>query len=136
MQVVKFKSFLEHLDETVIEGAQVTDCYSKSITLMGCLQYEINVVDFEGVKAGVLFCERKKMELSLFSTLWAKPLSSTFIKEQIDIDEFWFVFVEEEWTRNVRVFDDFIEEHDLRGNYNKIFSMSLVEPTIRHLAEV
>lgn len=145
MNIVNFQKFVERIDprlnkderkEKIIqiaESSQFTECYSENLVLMDCIQYEINIVENNGIKTGVLFCDLNKLKKRSFHPSLYTPFTSDFFREQANIHDFWFVFVEETPHIQFKKFTDFIEEHKLKDYYSKIFLFRFFESTIHQL---
>jgi len=145
MNIENFQKILDRIDPglnkdekrdkmiQIADSSHFMECYSTKLTLLDCVQYEINIVDYDGIKAGILFCDLSKLKKSAFHPSLYTPLSSDFFREQINIEEFWFVFVEETLNAHLKKFTDFIKEHKLSDYYNRIFLFSFFESNIRRL---
>lgn len=145
MNIETFQRLLERIEpelskdekkEKIVQIADMSrfvECYSAPLVLKGCMEYEINIMEHEGVPIGVLFCELQKIKKGSFHPSFYTPFSSDFFREQTNVKDFWFVFVEESTGRNLKQFDDFIEKHSLNVYYNRIFLFSFFESTIHQL---
>src|SRR5690554_546032 len=65
-----------------------TECYNADLTFMGCIEYEINIMEQNGIKKGVLFCDVNKLKKDSFNPWLYTPFSSNFFRSQINIKEF------------------------------------------------
>lgn len=110
-----------------------TECYNADLTFMGCIEYEINIMEQNGIKKGVLFCNVNKLKKDSFNPWLYTPFSSNFFRSQINIKEFWFVFVDETSDKSYQKFIDFAEENNLTDYYSKIFLLSYFDSELHHL---
>ncbi len=145
MNIEAFQRFLERIDPNlskdekkekmiqIADSSHFTECYSAELTLMDCVQYEINIMNYKGSKIGILFCDLKKLSKRAFHPFLYTPFTSDFFREQTNIKEFWFVFVEEALNPSYEKFNDFIEEHKLKDYYSRIFLFRYFESNILQL---
>lgn len=145
MNIEAFQKLLERIDPElskdekkdkiiqIADSSHFMECYSTKLILMDGLQYEINLVEQNGKKTGLLFCDMKKLKKDSYHPSQYTPFSSSFFREQTRVEEFWFVFVEEAVNPNIKKFLDFIGKHNLGCHYNKIFLFSFFESTILQL---
>ena len=139
LKSVKSKQLREDKSEIIIGArvfSRITKYYSKSINLLGCIQLEINIVEVDNLKVGVLFYNYNKLKSNLFYPFLYIPSSSDIFRKEIGVDEFWFVLVEEKVTDEIRVFDDFIDRFNLRERYDKVFLVGYADSTLHHLIRV
>lgn len=145
MNIDTFQTFLERIDpaltkeekkDKMVQIADIslfTQCYNTQITFMGCIEYDINIIEQNGIKTGILFCDLKKLKKDSFNPWLYTPFSSAFFRSQTNVDDFWFVFVEEHINPNTKKFTDFIEQNNLTDFYSKIFLLSYFESTLHQL---
>lgn len=145
MNIDTFQTFLERIDPTLtkeekkdkmVQIADIslfTQCYSTQLTFMGCIEYDINIMEHNGIKTGILFCDLKKLKRDSFNPWLYTPFSSEFFRSQTNIDDFWFVFVEETINIPFKKFIDFMEDNHLTDYYSKIFLLSYFESNLHQL---
>ncbi len=145
MNIDTFQTFLERIDpaltkeekkDKMVQIADIslfTQCYNTQITFMGCIEYDINIIEQNGIKTGILFCDLNKLKKDSFNPWMYTPFSSPFFRSQTNVDDFWFVFVEEHINPNAKKFTDFIEQNSLTDFYSKIFLLSYFESTLHQL---
>jgi len=145
MNMERFQKFLERIDPGLSKDAkkdkivQIADInrfvesYTTKLTLMGCMEYEINIVEQNGTKTGVLFCDLTQINKSSFNPILYTPFTSDFFREQTNVNTFWFVFVEENQNTPFKQFSEFIKIHQLKEYYSKIFLFRYFESSIHQL---
>lgn len=136
---VNSKQLIGNKSEMVIETrvfSRITKYYSESINLLGCIQLEINIVEVDGLKVGVLFYEYSRLKNNLFHSFLYVPSSSVFFRKEIGVDEFWFVLIEENSLDEVRVADDFVDKFNLRERYDKVFVSSYSNSVLSRIMRV
>jgi len=107
--------------------------YKRSLKIINCSQHKINIVDDNGIKKGIYFCDliynsRYFLDESLFNSF---NLNS--FKNQSNVEELWFVVVEEGLHSNLKESNEFIEKNNVNHLYDRIFYFNFSQSKIKHL---
>lgn len=102
------------------------ECFDSSIKILTYLQHPINIVDRNGDKTGILFCDLNHSPVPDSNT-------SEEFKRRYGLSEIWFVFVEETSVSHVASYTDAIIENSLDIFYDRIFSFNFFQSVIHLL---
>lgn len=102
------------------------ESYDQCLKVLDYIHHPINIIDDNGVKKGVLFYDLKH-DLPLHL------ISSEIFKKKQDLQELWFVFVEEDQAINFKRHIDFLIENNIELFYNKIFIFNFFQSVIHTL---
>jgi hypothetical protein len=109
-------------------------CYKQSLTIIDCMQHNISLIDDEGIKKGVYFCDLVYDTRYFFDELLYESAAISAFKNQWNVKELWFVFVEELFTaNNLTEITDFIERNNVDSLYDKIFHCNFYRSIIKIL---
>lgn len=102
------------------------ECFNAKIKILSYLHHSINIVNHEGKKKGILFCDLKHS---------AVPDSNTSeeFRRRFGLSELWFVFVEETFVPDTACYTDAIIENSLDIFYDRIFTFNFFQSIIQPL---
>ncbi|MFZ4929198.1 hypothetical protein [Chryseobacterium sp. Mn2064] len=110
----------------LIDLHHFVECFDPEIKILGYLHHPINIVEHDGNKKGILFCDLK------YASVPNSNASEEF-KRKHQLSELWFVFVEETFVPNTNSYTDAIIENSLDIFYDKIFSFNFFQSVIHPL---
>lgn len=97
--------------------------YNESLKVIDYIHHPINIIEENGVKKGVLFYDMKHSHaLDIYE--------SELFKDHHQIQELWFVFVEEENISKAEKYMDFIQLNAIEAFYDRIFMFNFFQSTI------
>ena len=97
--------------------------YNESLKVIDYIHHPINIIEENGVKKGVLFYDMKHSHaLDIYE--------SELFKNHHQIQELWFVFVEEENISQSEKYMDFIQLNAIETFYDRIFMFNFFQSTI------
>lgn len=97
--------------------------YNESLKVIDYIHHPINIIEENGVKKGVLFYDMKHSHaLDIYE--------SELFKSHHQIQELWFVFVEEENISKAEKYMDFIQLNAIDTFYDRIFMFNFFQSTI------
>lgn len=97
--------------------------YNESLKVIDYIHHPINIIEENGVKKGVLFYDMKHSHaLDIYE--------SELFKNHHQIQELWFVFVEEENVSKAEKYVDFIQLNAIDTFYDRIFMFNFFQSTI------
>lgn len=97
--------------------------YNESLKVIDYIHHPINIIEENGVKKGVLFYDMKHSHaLDIYE--------SELFKSHHQIQELWFVFVEEENASKAEKYMDFIQLNAIETFYDRIFMFNFFQSTI------
>lgn len=97
--------------------------YNESLKVIDYIHHPINIIEENGVKKGVLFYDMKHSHaLDIYE--------SELFKNHHQIQELWFVFVEEENVSKAEKYMDFIQLNAIDTFYDRIFMFNFFQSTI------
>lgn len=99
------------------------ECYNQSLKVIDYVNNPVNIIEENGIKKGILF-----YDLKFSSPL--NPYQSEEFKKQNQLQELWFVFVEEDMKTSPSLHSDFIIENGVEIFYDKIFVFNFFQSTI------
>ena len=102
------------------------ECYNEYILVIDCIRYPINIIEENGIRKGILFFDLKYSSSQDIN-------QSNIFKEQYNLTELWFVFVEEDVSTCKKTYTDFITEEGLEIFYDKIFLFNFFQSAIHPL---
>ncbi|MGU3377083.1 hypothetical protein [Chryseobacterium sp. M5A1_1a] len=110
----------------LIDLHHFVECFDPKIKIMNYIHHSINIVEQDGEKKGILFCD-----------LNHSPVPDSNISEEFrnryGLSEIWFVFVEETPVSNMANYTDAIIENSLDIFYDRIFSFNFFQSIIHPL---
>ncbi len=110
----------------LIDLHHFVESYHDSLKVIDYINHPINIIEDNGVKKGILFYDLKhNFPLDL--------LASEAFKRQFQLQELWFVFVEEDHIGNYNKHIDFLFENGIELFYNRIFTFNFFQSTIHSL---
>ena len=110
----------------LIDLHHFVESYHDSLKVIDYINHPINIIEDDGVKKGILFYDLKhNFPLDL--------LASEAFKRQYQLQELWFVFVEEDHIVNYNKHIDFLLENGIELFYNRIFTFNFFQSTIHSL---
>ena len=99
------------------------ESYNQSLKVIDYIHHPINIIEENGVKKGILFYDMKHSHaLDIFE--------SELFKNHHQIQELWFVFVEEESVSQVEKYINFIQLNAIDTFYDRIFMFNFFQSTI------
>ncbi|MBO6183538.1 MAG: hypothetical protein J6O88_02460 [Chryseobacterium sp.] len=99
------------------------ESYNQSLKVIDYIHHPINIIDDNGVQKGILFYDMKHSHaLDIYE--------SELFKSHHQIQELWFVFVEEENVSQVEKYMDFIQLNAIDTFYDRIFMFNFFQSTI------
>lgn len=97
--------------------------YNESLKVIDYIHHPINIIEENGVKKGVLFYDMKHSHaLDIYE--------SELFKDHHQIQELWFVFVEEENASKAEKYMDLIQLNAIETFYDRIFMFNFFQSTI------
>ncbi|VXB66963.1 MULTISPECIES: hypothetical protein [Chryseobacterium] len=97
--------------------------YNESLKVIDYIHHPINIIEENGVKKGILFYDMKHSHaLDIYE--------SELFKSHHQIQELWFVFVEEENVSKAEKYMDFIQLNAIETFYDRIFMFNFFQSTI------
>ncbi len=97
--------------------------YNESLKVIDYIHHPINIIEENGVKKGILFYDMKHSHaLDIYE--------SELFKSHHQIQELWFVFVEEENASKAEKYMDFIQLNAIDTFYDRIFMFNFFQSTI------
>jgi len=97
--------------------------YNESLKVIDYIHHPINIIEENGVKKGILFYDMKHSHaLDIYE--------SELFKNHHQIQELWFVFVEEENISKAEKYMDFIQLNAIETFYDRIFMFNFFQSTI------
>jgi hypothetical protein len=97
--------------------------YNESLKVIDYIHHPINIIEENGVKKGVLFYDMKHSHaLDIYE--------SELFKSHHQIQELWFVFVEEENVSKAEKYMDLIQLNAIETFYDRIFMFNFFQSTI------
>lgn len=97
--------------------------YNESLKVIDYIHHPINIIEENGVKKGILFYDMKHSHaLDIYE--------SELFKDHHQIQELWFVFVEEENASKAEKYMDFIQLNAIETFYDRIFMFNFFQSTI------
>lgn len=99
------------------------ESYNQSLKVIDYIHHPINIIEENGVKKGILFYDMKHSHaLDIYE--------SELFKNQHQIQELWFVFVEEESVSQVEKYINFVQLNAIDTFYDRIFMFNFFQSTI------
>lgn len=99
------------------------ESYNQSLKVIDYIHHPINIIEENGVKKGILFYDMKHSHaLDIYE--------SELFKSHHQIQELWFVFVEEENASKAEKYMDFIQLNAIDTFYDRIFMFNFFQSTI------
>lgn len=99
------------------------ESYNQSLKVIDYIHHPINIIEENGVKKGILFYDMKHSHaLDIYE--------SELFKNHYQIQELWFVFVEEENISKTEKYVDFIQINAIETFYDRIFMFNFFQSTI------
>ncbi|MBV6878543.1 hypothetical protein NG800_001510 [Epilithonimonas ginsengisoli] len=119
-------SQLEEKTIQLIDLHHFIESYNQSLKVVDYISHPINIIEDNGVMKGILFYDLKhQFTLDL--------LASEVFKKQHQLQELWFVFVEEDHVSNYNRHIDFLIENGIELFYNRIFTFNFFQSVIYSL---
>lgn len=99
------------------------ESYNQSLKVIDYIHHPINIIEENGVKKGILFYDMKHSHaLDIYE--------SELFKNHHQIQELWFVFVDEESISQVEKYINFIQLNAIETFYDRIFMFNFFQSTI------
>ncbi len=100
------------------------ESYNQSLKVIDYICHPINIIDDNGVRKGILFYDTKHPHtLDIYE--------SELFKRHYEIQELWFVFVEEDRVSENGKYIDFIRLDAIEAFYDRIFMFNFFESTVK-----
>lgn len=110
----------------LIDLHHFVECYNQSLKVIDYVNNPVNIIEENGIKKGILFYDLK------FSSALNVYESEKFKREN-ELQELWFVFVEENTQTLHSQYSDFIIENAVEIFYDKIFVFNFFQSIITSL---
>lgn len=99
------------------------ESYNQSLKVIDYIHHPINIIEENRVKKGILFYDMKHSHaLDIYE--------SELFKNHHQIQELWFVFVEEDSVSQVEKYINFIQLNAIDTFYDRIFMFNFFQSTI------
>lgn len=108
----------------LIDLHHFVECYNQSLRVIDYVNNPVNIIEEGGIRKGILFYDVK------FSSP-LNPYESESFKKENQLQELWFVFVEEDAKTSPNQHADFIIENALEIFYDKIFVFNFFQSIIK-----
>ncbi len=123
-------------EKKIIQLADITRFIEKYNPDLHIVDYTtpVNVVQREGKRYGILFCDSKILFESQNNDVFlANPYTLEMSKRALAIQELWLVFVEDQCHMSLKPFLTFLEKNTLNTLYDKIFFLNYFQSVIHEL---
>ncbi|MEG0925074.1 hypothetical protein [Chryseobacterium sp.] len=110
----------------LIDLHHFVECFDPKIKILNYIHHSINIVEQNGEKKGILFCDLNHSPVPDSNT-------SEEFRRRYELSEIWFVFVEETTASNMASYTDAIIENSLDIFYDRIFSFNFFQSIIKRL---
>lgn len=134
------------MDDTLIAGSQreqkmiqvfdlcrFIEAYNNPIKIID-YTYKINVVEEEGIRKGIYFCDLVYNTKYVFDKWPYKPNNLKRMRSNLKVKELWFVSVVEKLAAdNLSDSREFVEKHHVGNIYDKIFHFNFSQSSIKIL---
>lgn len=123
-------------EKKIIQLADITRFIEKYNPDLHIVDYTtpVNVVQREGKRYGILFCDSKILFESQNNDVFlANPYTLEMSKRALAIQELWLVFVEDQCHMSLKPFLSFLEKNTLNTLYDKIFFLNYFQSVIHEL---
>lgn len=118
----------------VFDLCHFINCYEQPLTIVDCCSHKISIVEDDGVKKGIYFCDL------IYNTryFFDESLYNSFIldafRRQFNVKELWFVIVEERFKAdNITDSACFIKSNNVDSLYDKIYHFNFPQSIIKIL---
>ena len=116
----------------LVDLVHFIECYKSSIDIIDYMHHEINVVDDNGLKKGIFFCDFKKSSTGSPDISLHNQFTIEAFREYTRVKELWFVFVTR-FATDFRPFIDYIAKNNIDTFYDKIFLFDFFQPAVHEL---
>lgn len=103
------------------------ESFGEPLIIISYLNSSVNIVEERGIRKGILFYDMK------YSSL-IHPKELIEFKVQNNLDELWFVIVEERFNMNFNLYSEFIFDNDIKIFYDKLFVFNFFQSVITPLS--
>lgn len=118
----------------VFDLCHFINCYKRSLKIVDCSRHKISIVEDNGIRKGIYFCDLIYNTRYFFDELLYKSFTIEAFKEQCKVEELWFVVVEESFTANhFTESADFIKRNNVIALYDKVFHCNFSQSVIKIL---
>ena len=133
MNIEIFHKFSNRIDadltkeENLLKQIQIADSINfiesldANFKLIECTSCPLNILQKDTNRFGVLFYELAIVDNEILLPFRYHNFATSFYKEQIGIDEFWFVFVEDKIKQKQSDYFQFIEKHQLKYEFDSFY---------------
>lgn len=109
------------------------ETYKPSIEIMDYTK-SVNIVKDEFIRKGILFFDRKVFSNpSVYSSFFSHSYLE-IIKIQNNIDELWFVFVDDSLNSGDQKILDFFKENNVKDLYDEVFLFDFFESLVNKIS--
>lgn len=145
MNIEIFHKFSNRIDtdltkeENLLKQIQIADSINfiesldTNFKLIECTSYPLNIFQKDTNRFGVLFYELAIIDNEFLFPNIHNHYATSFYKEQIGIDEFWFVFVEDKVHKKQSDYFQFIEKHQLKYKFDSFYLFNYQDKVNRKL---
>lgn len=144
MSVEKFQKLAEQIvacpwlgaDQQEEKITQIADLcrfissYKPSIDIEDAFSHKINVIEDEGIRKGVLFCDSKGLTPGAFDFSLFNAVALQAFKTKASIEELWIVFIEDKWSKKQHQATNLPEKRSVASFYDKIFFFDFFQSKI------
>lgn len=117
----------------VFDLCHFIDVYKKSLMIID-YKHKINIVDDDGVKKGIYFCDLLYNTKYSFDGSFFILSNIEYIISQLKIKELWLVIVEENfYTNDLTISKEFIKSNNAESLFDNIFYFNFSQSIIKIL---
>lgn len=115
----------------VLDLCHFIDIYKQSLKIVD-YGHKINIVEEDGVRKGIYFCDLLHKTRNSFDSWFFKQNNLREIRSQLKIKELWFVIVEENLSAgDLKASKEFVQNNNVDNLYDRIFYFNLLQSTIK-----
>jgi len=117
----------------VLDLCHFIDIYKQSLIIVD-YAHKINIVEEDGVRKGVYFCDLLYNTRYCFDSWYYKQDNLKEIRSQLKTKELWFVIVEENLSAgDLKASKEFVQKNNVGGLYDRIFYFNFSQSTIKSI---
>lgn len=123
-------------EEKIIQLADLCrfiESYKPSLIIKEVWKHKINVVEDNGIRIGLVFCDAKTLSQQSFDFSLYNSYALEAYKTQTNVAELWIVFIEDGLRREDDQFTDFIAKRSIGSFYDKIFCFDFFQSKVEAL---
>lgn len=108
-------------------------CYKPGIHIKEVRNHQINVVEDDGIRKGILFCDSKALAQRTSHASGLNSFALEAYKAQAKVRELWMVFIEDRLDREEDQLHSFLEKTSMGTVYDKIFYFDFFQSIVHTL---